>query len=86
MSDLIIKVVFVVGGLLFSLIVIGLPLFTFSDLIRRRRKARIDKFNLWLFIIWLIPVFGSLLYWKYGVKELKRYRRKLSPDFSKVRK
>ena len=85
MSDLS-EVTIILLSLVGAAVFIGLPIYTYTDLIRMKRKSAYFNHTLWLILIFTVPIIGFIVYWLQGRTQLVRERRKFAPDFSKVQK
>ncbi len=68
------------------ILVIALPLILIAwsvvDIVRLHIKEKLTVNFLWLLLIFLLPIIGSIIYWQLGRPSI-RNKRVFRPDFNK---
>ncbi|QED36979.1 PLDc_N domain-containing protein [Antarcticibacterium arcticum] len=66
----------------FAILTAVLWIWAFVDIIRSRFENSAIK-GLWILLIFIFPVLGSLIYFQFGKKYIEK-QRKFNPDFNRT--
>lgn len=67
-------------------LVILLVLWSIADIFRLTMKEKVHVNILWILMIFMLPIIGSILYWQLGRPSAKNHKRVFRPDFNRTQR